>query len=379
MMRGGAMMRCATRIDGGQAMRSRHGGKKFVPMRLVALRCALFVIAGGVACAGPAAAADAAGGDLQAYRHDLALKLQKSPSPRDWALASQLLETRPVTGVSLHERGLILQKAARAAPQDRLVQTLWASIPLQDQRCRAGQRCADQRAALARLEPDNGAAWVLAIGKGDHPGTEAALMHVAGAQRYSEHLGQAIAAWREVFRRYPPPLPEVHPTDGADASTASGDQLDLIFDEAATTAVPATASLFEACRKTSHPNAGAKRFETCGKIARLMMGRSQTLIGRLSGVALLRASHAGSKADIDMVRAVTWQYEQYLKIEPDIDSIAVAKQNYLNLIQTTDSEIQAIQYELRIWGVPLTPPVGWKQTVDGKRVEPLDELPGKAP
>jgi len=378
-MHAGAMMRCATRIDGGQAMQSRHGGKKFVPVRHMALRCALFVIAGGVACAGPAAAADASGGDLQAYRHDLALKLQKSPSPRDWALASQLLETRPDTGASLRERGLILQKAARAAPQDRLVQTLWANIPLQDQRCRVGQRCADQRAALARLEPDNGAAWVSTIGNGDSRGTEAALRRMAGAERYNEHLGQAIAAWRDVFRRYPPPLPDVHPLDGSDASNAIGDQLDLIFDEAATTAVPSTASLFDACRKASHPNAAAKRFETCGKIARLMMGRAQTLIGRLSGVALLRASHAGTKADIDMVRAVTWQYEQYLKIEPATGSNAVAKQNYLNLVQATDSEMQAIQYELRIWGVPLTPPNGWKQTVDGKKIEPLDDLSAQSP
>ncbi|HEV2606700.1 MAG TPA: hypothetical protein VGT79_01840, partial [Xanthomonadaceae bacterium] len=80
----------------------------------------------------------------------------------------------------------------------------------------------------------------------------------------------------------------------------------------------------------------------------------------------------------DIVRAVTWQYDQYLKIESATDSNAVAKQNYLNLIQTTDSEMQALQYELRISGIPLTPPKGWKQTVDGKRVEPLDELPGQA-
>lgn len=357
-------------------MRSRHVGKKLVPIWLAVLRAALLVVAGGLTCGGPAAAAGASDADLQAYRHNLALKLQKSPSPRDWALGSQLLDARTASDATLRQRALILQKAARAAPRDRLVQTLWASLPLQDRHCRAGLQCADHRTALARLEPDNGVAWVSTIRNGDPRGTEAALRRVAASERYNEHLGQAIAAWRDVFRRYPPPLPEVRPVDDDEASTAIADQLDLVFDEAAATAVPSTASLFDACRKASHPNADTKRFETCAKIARLMMGRSQTLIGRLSGVALLRASHAGSKADIDMVRAVTWQYEQYLKIEPAIDSIAVAKQNYLNLIQTTDSEIQAIQYELRIWGVPLTPPVGWKQTVDGKQVEPLDELHG---
>jgi hypothetical protein len=360
-------------------MRSRHAGRKFVPIWLAALCGAFLAVGGDAISAAPVAAAGASDTDLQAYRHNLALTLQKSSSPRDWALGSQLLETRPESGAALRERGLILQRAAQAAPQDRVVQTLWAYIPLQDQRCRAGQRCADHRAALARLEPDNGVAWVSTIRKGDPRGTEAGLRRVAGSERYNEHLGQAIAAWRDVFRRYPPPLPDVHPLNGADASTAIGDQLDLIFDEAAATAVPSTASLFDACRKSSRPNAGGKRFEACGKIARLMMGRSQTLIGRLSGVALLRVSHAGTKADIDMVRAVTWQYEQYLKIEPTTGSNAVAKQNYLNLVQTTDSEMQAIQYELRISGIPLTPPDGWKQTVDGKKIDPLDDLSAQSP
>ena len=357
-------------------MRSRHAGTKFEPTRLTGHRGALLALAIGLTAAGPAAATGVSDADLQAYRHALALKLQKSPSPRDWALGSQLLDTRSGSVANLRERALILQKAARTAPRDRLVQTLWANIPLQDRHCPAGLRCADHRMALARLDPDNGVAWVSTIRKEDPRDTEVVLRRVAASERYNEHLGQAIAAWRDVFRRYPPPLPAVRPVDSADPSTAIGDQLDLVFDEAAATAVPSTASLFDACRKASHPNADARRFETCGKIARLMMGRSQTLIGRLSGVALLRASHAGTKADIDMVRAVTWQYEQYLKIEPATDSIAVAKQNHLNLIQTTDSEMQAIQYELRIWGVPLTPPTGWKQTIDGRQVEPLDEIRG---
>ena len=60
-----------------------------------------------------------------------AVELQKSAFPRDWALGAQLLETRPASGAAQHERALILQKAAAAAPKDRLVQSLWAnaSIP----------------------------------------------------------------------------------------------------------------------------------------------------------------------------------------------------------------------------------------------------------
>jgi len=104
-------------------MRSRDAVRKFVPMWRVALRGVLLVIASSWACAGPAVAGTSEA-DLKAYRHNLALKLQKSPSPRDWALGSQLLDTRTANDATLRQRALILQKAARSAPQDRLVQTL---------------------------------------------------------------------------------------------------------------------------------------------------------------------------------------------------------------------------------------------------------------
>jgi hypothetical protein len=202
---------------------------------------------------------------------------------------------------------------------------------------------------------------------------------MAASDRYNEHLGESIDAWRDVFQRYPSPLPHVLPRYGADTSTDVGDELDLIFDEAVTTAIPPIASLFDACQKTKHPNAGAQRFDTCGKIARLMIGRSQTLLGRMFGVAILRASHMGGQADIPMVRAVTWQFEQYKPIEAALGSNAVAKQNHLDMIQSTDSEMQVIQYELRGAGIPLTPPAGWKQTVNGSYVEPLDDPLAQTP
>ncbi len=359
-------------------MRSQRAGKMFAPLWLAAL-----FIACAATCAGRVAAADAPDTRLEAYRQHLAMVLQRSPSPRDWALGSQLLETRLVRGASLRERGLILQKAAKAAPRDRLVQTLWANIPLHEQHCRTTRRCTDHAAALARLDPGNGAAWAAVIDhawkQGDVRGAEAALRRMAGADRYNEHLGEAVAAWRDVLRRYPPPLPQVLPRHGADTSADILDALDLAFDEAVQTIVPPIPSLFDACRRAKYPNVGARRFQTCGKIARLMMGRSQTLIGRGFGVAILRASHVGTQADIPMVRAVTWQLEQYRPIAATLGSNAVAKQNHLNLIESTDSEMQVIQYELKGGGIALTPPDGWKQTLNGKQIEPLYDLASQVP
>ena len=89
----------------------------------------------------------------------------------------------------------------------------------------------------------------------------------------------------------------------------------------------------------------------------------------------LRESHAGDPRDIGMVRTITWQYEQYIPIGAALGSSASAeKWNHLFMVQRTDSEIKVIQLELKLAGIALTPPDDWKQTVNGKQVEPLDDV-----
>ncbi len=328
-------------------------------------------IAAVLAC--PAAfAADTPPGSSLDYRHDLAHKLQQGDSPRDWALGAQLLETQPPSGAALRERVAILRKASQAAPRDRMVQALWAGIAL-DGSCKARMGCGDA-SALARIEPDNGASWLPVVDEAVHGGRaaaiNAAIEHMAGSSRYNEHFGEAITAWRDVFQRFPPP-----PRSPAEALGDGGYVLDIAFSEAAATADPAPGSpLIDACSRARHPDAGARRFESCAHIGRIMMGRSQTLLGRVYGVAILRASHAGTAADVKRVRTVMWQNEQIGAISDTLGNDPVAKQNYMNLIQSNDSEIAALQYELALFGVAPMPPPGWKQTRDGKQVEPLDDL-----
>jgi hypothetical protein len=340
------------------------------------LRRARWAVIAGLVWAMPALSVHAADADLSAYRQGLALSLQKSSSPRDWALGAELLDTQADKARGARQRDQILQKAALAAPDDRLVQVLWANSAAL---CPSGQRCPDHSAALQHLDPDNSALRLAAIDqawkRGDVRGTDAAIRQMAGADRYNEHFSEAIAAWRDVFSRYPPPNLQSQSRFGADASSPAGNEIDLAFDEAVATAEPPTASLVEACARTKQLKAIASRFAACAKIARVMMGHSQTMSGRMAGVAVLRVSHAGDKADINTVRAVTWEYEQYLRIEPSVLGNAVAKQNHVSLVQTAGSEMQIIQYELSTEGIVLTPPDGWKETIDGKPVEPLDDVP----
>jgi hypothetical protein len=308
------------------------------------------------------------------------LQLQKSAAPRDGALGSQLLETPVPSGADLSQRARILQKAAAAAPNDRLVQTLWANLPVPVAHGRRHQQYPGHWMALARLEPDNGVAWIAVVDhawkSGDMRAADAALARMAAAESYNEHLGEAVGAWRDVFHRYPPPQAQMLP--GVGTASTRQDRSDLVFNEAALSSAPPIESLLDACRPWRNPHAGTKRFRTCGKIGRLMMRRSQTMLGRLVGVAILRSSHQGNASDIGMIRTVGWENEQYAKIMAAMAGNPYAKQGYLDLLQRTDSEMQAIQYELGVAGIALTPPAAWKQTVNGKPIEPLDDPSSQA-
>ncbi len=312
---------------------------------------------------------------LQPFREGLSQALQHSDQPRDWALAAQLLETVPPTRAHAHERSALLEKALRAAPDDRIVLAIWASTPGADVRC-AG--CGDRARALVRVEPENGAAWVPAVDQAwrrkDARGLDAAIHALAQTRRYNEHLGQALGAWRDVFRRYPGPDGQL----AGPGHSASDDTVALAMYEATTTAVPPVNALLDACRKNLNLSAPASRFRDCAAAGRLMMSRSQTLDGRLMGVAIVRASHAGSEDDAGRIRTITWQAEQYAQLLPQWDHPSL-RQNHQAMIESTDSEMQVINYELTIGGFALVPPKDWKQTIGGRTIEPLDEPDAPTP
>ncbi len=327
-------------------------------------------------CTARATAQDTGALDLQTWRLALARSLQDGPSPRDWALGSQLLETRPATGSALPERAAILQRAARAAPGDLLVQALWSNLPAPDPPCPARTACIAHAAAWADADPQNGAAWLAVVGQAWQDGearvADTALARMAATDRYNEHLGVAVAAWQDLLRRHPSPLPKHVPRAGSPEGAAPADEDDLVLEEALATATMPLAALFHACAP-GDPDAGAARASDCAQVARLLMRHAQTLAGRTAGVALLRRLHAGTPADVAMVRTVTWQDERYRALAPAIGGSGVARRNHLRLLQATDSEIEVVQYELRIAGVPLTPPEDWRQTVNGRPVEPLED------
>ncbi len=298
-------------------------------------------------------------------REHLATQLERGTSPRDWALATQLLEARPPTGAHLRQRLVLLRKAAQAAPGDRLVQAMWSSL-VSSQPCRGRSGCGD-RGGIARLDPGNAATWVPVLDGAWKSGrtrvVDDVLVQMAASGRYNEHFGQAVGAWLDVLARHPP---------GAGPGQ-EGAALQLVLDEARATAIPDPTALVDACSKARHPETAQRRFTLCGRVGRLLMDRAQTVAGRMAGVAVLRASREGTKDDIERIRTVTWQAERMEAVSARLDADPVELQNYLNLIQINGSQMAAVQYELAIHGIATTPPEGWTQTVDGHPVEPLDD------
>ena len=133
----------------------------------------------------------------------LMLSLNKSKSPRDWALLGEILghdKNGPV-----HAGGAMLRKAAAAAPMDRVVQQLWANASLDGSGCDSQHPCPDRATAWARLEPDNDVAWfpvvaAASLAKGI-PAIDAAIEQFAHASRYDDSIGDLLRAWKDVFQR----------------------------------------------------------------------------------------------------------------------------------------------------------------------------------
>jgi len=254
--------------------------------------------------------------DAASRRHlqELALALANSGSPRDRALHSQMvwLNAAGTDLIYAGNRGASLRKAAEAAPNDRLVQWLWANAVADRSGCDVRHPCPDRVAALAILEPDNGAAWLPLVQQSwrakDVAGTDAALARMAAATRYDDVFVEAATAWDQIYRRYPIPASVLLRASDAESAPSGLPALDpdsagiiSAIAYAAAMALPAVEGL-KACDRDKNAGASVARFDNCGKIGHLMLSTGTTVMARRLGLAFLRVSHAGNAADADARR-----------------------------------------------------------------------------
>ncbi|MEO8742592.1 MAG: hypothetical protein ABI365_05300 [Lysobacteraceae bacterium] len=297
---------------------------------------------------------------------ELGQSLRNSASPRDWALASQIFVEsgdEAASAAKWRARGALLRKAAEAAPKDAYVQWLWANAMPAMVGCDAHAPCPERAAALAKLEPDNGAAWVpiinAAMAANNMHDADAALAHAVAATRYDERWSTSWKAWRDVYRRYP--LPATHDQSDPFAADAEMSADGMAFSMAGATGVPAYAPLVRGCTRARYPQATAAHFEDCGKLGRIMLKQGITMLAQSIGAGILQVSATANADDRAAARSVEWRQHQYATHALPFDQPSEIRA-YVADLERTGNEVEAQQLQLRRAGLSLTPPADWKPT-----------------
>ena len=329
----------------------------------------------------------AASATYQNYMRSLVHSLRTSADARDRALATQMsfmidfFDTHEPTGADRAAHGAMLRGAAEAAPDDALVQWLWASASPEDSGCNPSSPCPRRVEAVARLQPDNGSAWLpvfnTAWKANDTAAAESALAQMALAKLFDEQFGMALKAWMDVYRRYPMPK-----------SVIARNSPEATFDDqtrnfawsmafAAAVATPAYQSLLKACSREKHPDDSPLRFRDCAQVGRLMLTQSTSLLSSRIGRAVLRVSGHATAVDIANARAADWQYEHWQTLvlgrtDYDVSDLKATAVDWLD----TGDETQVMRRRLQRAGIPLTPPADWQpRGRNGKPISPLGESP----
>jgi hypothetical protein len=341
----------------------------------------LAVVLGSLLTAVPPAAQAAAPTQLEAlgitHRRGVLAMLERSPAPRDWALRAQLTPTylaldqhRAPTPEENMANGALLRKAAEAAPGDRLVQWLWANAAADASGCSEPRPCPERRAALARIEPENSAAWLPVLAEADASGdaraVDATLARMASSTGYEDLFAEGAIAWTDVHRRHPLPVTLVAQyaaRDGTGVASARTDPELLHYIQGVAVSAAMVLGSFRAlqtCDVHKHADASAGRFEHCETIGRTMFSTAPTLIGRQMGRSVLRMSGADSPDIGEQELTLEWLRFQSTRLQQQEDAVFGASLPYFVDLEETRSEIQAMERVLQRGGISATPPPGWK-------------------
>ncbi len=329
------------------------------------------------------AAIEAAQRAEQDYSRRLARALSTSVDARDRALATQVkwMVSFQVYEFALDpaERASALSAAAQAGPDDPLVQWIWAVATDAASGCGKNPACAHRPEALARIQPNNAAAWLPAFysawQSGDVVAADGFLGHMAQAQHFDDLQGEAMRAWRDVYRRYPWPRETVVPGSQGDAE--GPDIMEFGRSRSAAFAVRLFDSgrLEDACNRTKHPDTPAARFQECAKVARLMLSDASLEWGS-TAAKLLRGSREASAADVDAVRGALWLHQSAIRLQmshPFADNTFAELAGFSKDWQETGSETEVVKRQLSRAGIALVPPVGWHPSDEhGQPLDPLD-------
>jgi hypothetical protein len=307
------------------------------------------------------------------YARRLNLAMRNSASPREVALSTQMLDPdweSSSTEVLQAKSGERLRKAAAGAPGDAVVQYLWSHAGPDGDGCDEENPCPDRRMALARVQPENGAAWLPLIGVAekarDWQALDAALSKLAASERFDDMYVEAWVAWRDVLRHVP--LTEAEFRVAAAGAGFSGRawsrediQMSMATANAAAIAIGAgLQNLVHACDRTRYPDASPQRFEDCARAGRMMARTGTSMISEAIGHALVRRAGMQSDADREAERAFKWRRERLVDGYPRSEADAAEWRLYFSDLVATKRESRAQELMLARLGIPLQPPADWQ-------------------
>jgi len=292
------------------------------------------------------------------FQLSLDAAMRSSRRPRDWALAAVTYPQpeRTLGAPSPRDDGNLF-RAQQAAPGDALVQWLVANHA--DRTTPAGEaQAAAAIDALTRIEPDNGAPWMLALEnatkRGDTSAADEAITRMAESPRFDDHFADVVHAWIDVYDRHPPPSLRTDEIDKYDPGFVAA------FAHAAAVAVPSYRSVVQACKPASGQILAVDRRAHCEKAGHLMLYRGTTLIARHIGFVLVRNVDALTDADRAAARDLDWYVFNGATEDPSISDALAHEDDWRRL----DDEIDVIKNRLRRSHLATAAPDGWSPHAD---------------
>ena len=295
-----------------------------------------------------------------AYWKALESDLRQSSSPRERALSARIA----IDGDRV-AAGKALREASQSAPGDVLVQMLWTSAGQQWSGCDTVDSCPGQALAWARVEPDNGFAWMPAFealgDTADAASIDAGIARIAGAKRFDDHFVEYWQAYRAAIAARP--IPEIALAQLRQPGAGKARAVRDIREEAISIAAMAHAAalpvrmqgLARACKRSNHPEVAQTRFEDCARIGRGIVDSDSSGLSKLLGSALVRVSGLQDEADRKARRALEWRQHSMTSAGQDGSHAA-----YFADLASTGSEQRAQELAMARHGIPLDPPADWK-------------------
>ena len=306
-----------------------------------------------------------------AYEKSVVDALRASPDPRDRAVAE--LAFMHFGSDSPPEAEANLKRAATAAPDDELV--LWLAMTgLKNMRAPSSD-IDDLVTKLESAEPDNAATWfegiVQAGMRHDRAAVSAGLSRMSATSRFDNHIAGISELVDQVFLRYPVPDDyfDAMPSE-ARARTKEAMARTLANTTTTAMALPAFQFLINACR-TDGKGRNTDRAADCNAIGHMMAQNSDSLIGSMIGLSVLRVSRTFSDDDVRMSRDFRWIFDEYAQHsmsmlkEPsstdDMENFERERRAFQKDWQETGAELDAMRRALQRWNISLAPPDDWQE------------------